>query len=558
MIKSKSQISILMLVLVLILSILNFQYSYANSKGVSKDYYIIINCNTNKLGYFKDGKLVKEFRVATGKKSTPTPKGKFRIVNKIKNRPYYSGGIPGGSPKNPLGDRWLGLQVGYTYGTTYGIHGNNNESSIGKYVSGGCIRMYNSDVRWLFDQVPTGTTVIIYNSTDSYIQAAKKYGINLEDNKELNAKQKEVKSKYKSFYIYGPINNVTIDLTNKDSIISEFEQAENILRIYSNDNIATDRQLFLNAWNSLSNEEKKHLEMQKIWNEYEKIIQIVEASKACNKFYEDVKLDSKNLIYNYEKSKKLNSLSNMSLGARGKAKSEYYKAIKYGEQSSTSKRMEYIYNKYLDASSFLEVSSYLESRNVDKAIEKMNTIRDSDLKNIAKNAIDNYSDITNHWAEKNISNAMEKGWVSKNKIFRPNNSITRAEFVTIINNAFGYSKKSDVFFNDVSSNQWFYEQIRVALGSEYISGYEDNTFKPNSPITREEAASIMTSIKNNKDSNLDKLNTYKDANNVSNWAKSSVEGAIESGYMGKGSDLFNPKSNITRAETIVTIERVIQ
>ena len=49
---------------------------------------------------------------------------------------------------------------------------------------------------------------------------------------------------------------------------------------------------------------------------------------------------------------------------------------------------------------------------------------------------------------------------------------------------------------------------------------------------------------------------YLDANNISNWSKSSVEGAIESGYMGAGSKYFNPKSNITRAETIVTIERV--
>lgn len=72
---------------------------------------IIINTKTNKLGYFVNNKLVKTFPVATGKASTPTPTGKSKIVNKIKNRPYYSGGIPGGSPRNPLGDRWLGLHI---------------------------------------------------------------------------------------------------------------------------------------------------------------------------------------------------------------------------------------------------------------------------------------------------------------------------------------------------------------------------------------------------------------------------------------------------------------
>ena len=126
-------------------------------------------------------KLVKTFPVATGKASSPTPTGKSKIVNKIKNRPYYKGGIPGGSPKNPLGDRWLGLHIKGTYGTTYGIHGNNNASSIGKNVSAGCVRMHNSDIRWLFDQIPNYSDVIIKNSNQSFKQIAAEYGITLED-----------------------------------------------------------------------------------------------------------------------------------------------------------------------------------------------------------------------------------------------------------------------------------------------------------------------------------------------------------------------------------------
>ena len=147
---------------------------------------IIINTKTNKLGYYVNNKLVKTYPVATGKSSTPTPTGKSKIVNKIKNRPYYSGGIPGGSPKNPLGDRWLGLHIKGTYGTTYAIHGNNNASSIGKHVSGGCIRMHNSDIRWLFDQIPNYSDVIIKNSNQSFKQIAAEYGITLEDDTSNN------------------------------------------------------------------------------------------------------------------------------------------------------------------------------------------------------------------------------------------------------------------------------------------------------------------------------------------------------------------------------------
>lgn len=56
---------------------------------------IIINKSTNQLAYFENNKLSKVFKVATGKLPSYTPEGKFKIVNKITNRPYYTGNIPG-------------------------------------------------------------------------------------------------------------------------------------------------------------------------------------------------------------------------------------------------------------------------------------------------------------------------------------------------------------------------------------------------------------------------------------------------------------------------------
>lgn len=126
---------------------------------------IVINKKTNELGYFKDGELIRTFDVATGRKPSYTPEGTFEIVNKIKNRPYYTDNIPGGDPRNPLGDRWLGLDARDTPGTTYAIHGNNDPDSIGTYASAGCIRMYNDDVHWLYDEVKVGTKVTIATSS---------------------------------------------------------------------------------------------------------------------------------------------------------------------------------------------------------------------------------------------------------------------------------------------------------------------------------------------------------------------------------------------------------
>jgi len=145
------------------------------SGDAASDALIVVNKSTNELAYFKDGDLVRVFPVATGKTEDLTPEGTFPIVNKIKNRPYYKEKIPGGDPANPLGKRWLGLHVGDTIGTTYAIHGNNNEESIGKYVSAGCIRMHNEDIEWLYDELQVGTKVVITSSELAFEELAVKH-----------------------------------------------------------------------------------------------------------------------------------------------------------------------------------------------------------------------------------------------------------------------------------------------------------------------------------------------------------------------------------------------
>ncbi len=64
--------------------------------------------------------------------------------------------IPGGSPRNPMGAAVLGLDRG-----NYAIHGTNNPSSVGKFVSHGCIRMHNADIVDLYRRVRLGTDVYV-------------------------------------------------------------------------------------------------------------------------------------------------------------------------------------------------------------------------------------------------------------------------------------------------------------------------------------------------------------------------------------------------------------
>lgn len=156
----------------------NTNVSTANGTVVTN--LIIINSRKNTLRYYYKGELSRSYSCATGTSSTPTPTGKFSVYNKIVNRPYYKENIPGGAPNNPLGKRWIGLDCYGTKGTTYAIHGTNNEGSIGTNASHGCIRMHNADIESFYNIVPVGTTVIIQNTTKSDKEIAAGYSIYIE------------------------------------------------------------------------------------------------------------------------------------------------------------------------------------------------------------------------------------------------------------------------------------------------------------------------------------------------------------------------------------------
>lgn len=517
---------------------------YANDSlsRSSKGEYLIINSKSNKLGYFKDGKLVKQFPVATGKPSTPTPTGKFKIVNKIKNRPYYSGGIPGGSPNNPLGDRWIGLQVGATYGTTYAVHGNNNESSIGKHISGGCIRMHNKDVRWLYDQIGVGGYAIIDYSDRSFIQIAAKYGVVLEDSDSISQNVKNVQEAYKSFTNY----KNKINLTNTNSMITSSLDATNIL---------ASKVSYMQAYNKLSTTEKNRADIQKIHGEFNKIVSIVEFAEASLRFYENITANAEYIKLDIDWIGRLNTHNSDELGTRGKALNEYNEAVLYGENKDNSKRMQYLDRVYTDSVLYLLTCEYVNNKEVVLAKETVNRIEDSNLKSIANAYINELSDIVGHWAEQDIAQAMKEGWVDNTNKFRPSDSITRAEFIKIVNRAFGFTEKAEISFGDVSFGQWYYDEVCIAVKAGYIDGDDLNNFNPNHNITRQEVAKIITKITNSVDENIDKVLSYKDANQVSDWALPYVEGAIERGYMGNGGTEFRPKDSITRAESVVTLRR---
>ena len=531
---------ILAISMVLCINFINVN-AQERSNQLSKGQYLIINSKKNKLGYFKDGVLVKEFSVATGKSSTPTPQGKFKIVNKIKNRPYYSGGIPGGSPNNPLGDRWLGLHVGVTYGTTYAIHGNNNASSIGKHVSGGCIRMHNSEIRWLFEQINVGAYAIVDYSDKTFVQIADKYGIILDNSSSESQNIKNLKNAYKEFSSYNGI-----DLLNKNSIITNINDVESILASKYN---------YINAYNKLNSSEKNNIEVKEMNTNFNRIIELVEFAQASIRFYNNISINADYIAQDIDWTRRLNTHDSDELGTRGKALKEYNDIVVF-ENKDNSARIKYLDKIYTESVLFLNVIENIYNGDINNAKSMANLITDSRLNSVANIEIRKQSDIIDHWAESNIKQAMENGWIDTTNTFRPNDSITRAEFIKIVNRRFNFTEVEDITFTDVDKDAWYYEEVQKAVKVGYIKGNGDNTFEPNNPITREEVAVIITSIMNNKEENLEKIFWYKDYDMISFWATSSLEGAVSNGYMGVLDTHLRPKDNITRAESVVILQRV--
>ena len=73
----------------------------------------------------------------------------------------------------------------------------------------------------------------------------------------------------------------------------------------------------------------------------------------------------------------------------------------------------------------------------------------------------------------------------------PNRSITRAEFITMINRAFGYSGSVTHPFTDVSTADWYSEDIGIAYNVGYFQGTSEKTAAPNEPLTREQAVVLL-------------------------------------------------------------------
>lgn len=170
-----------------------------------------------------------------------------------------------------------------------------------------------------------------------------------------------------------------------------------------------------------------------------------------------------------------------------------------------------------------------------------------------------FTDIENHWAEKTVSNMQNFKIITGygDDTFRPDESMTRAEFITVINRMLDLQEESSNYIPDIKRSDWYYSEIRKAIKVGIIEGDLDGATHPEEKITREEAIVILSrAFKLKKTSTNPK--GYSDLNDISSWAKVEVYSAINEGYMnGYEDNSLKPQNPITRAEALTLINRII-
>ncbi|MCQ6561398.1 S-layer homology domain-containing protein [Paenibacillus mendelii] len=165
------------------------------------------------------------------------------------------------------------------------------------------------------------------------------------------------------------------------------------------------------------------------------------------------------------------------------------------------------------------------------------------------------SDIKGHWAENQINSWLEQGFVKgfEDGTFKPNKTISRAEFVALVNRSFGFTEKTEVTFTDMKESNWSYSEVQIAVKAGYITGYTNNTFGPNDEITREQIAAIVTKLLNLKASSS-YTSSFKDEATIAAWSKPAVAAVAENKIMSGYNQAFNPTHSATRAEALVVLD----
>ncbi|WP_196427117.1 LamG-like jellyroll fold domain-containing protein [Paenibacillus woosongensis] len=187
------------------------------------------------------------------------------------------------------------------------------------------------------------------------------------------------------------------------------------------------------------------------------------------------------------------------------------------------------------------------------------------------NAVSNVSDVSNttditdtdikgHWAEKPFADWVQKGLIHGygDGSFKPNQAITRAEFVTLVNKVFNFSPMNEISFKDMHAEDAYYSEIKKAITAGYLSGYEDGTVRPGAVITRQEAAVVLAKVFALQPSGSSGTAVQlQDGEELPSWSAPAVAALLIGGYAsGYPDHTFRGGNPVTRAEALVLLGKL--
>lgn len=164
------------------------------------------------------------------------------------------------------------------------------------------------------------------------------------------------------------------------------------------------------------------------------------------------------------------------------------------------------------------------------------------------------SDMENHWSRSYVEELIKKGIIAgyTDNTFRPESYVTRAEFIKLALLATGGKTSAENRFADVSSNDWFAPYVNGAAESGICEGF-DGKINPYDNITREDAAVII--YRTLKISTNAAGVQFSDSGNIADYASEAVAFLSENGIITGSDSLFNPKNSTKRGEAAALISR---
>lgn len=167
-------------------------------------------------------------------------------------------------------------------------------------------------------------------------------------------------------------------------------------------------------------------------------------------------------------------------------------------------------------------------------------------------------DLTGHWGKPYIEylSELEVMRPSSDGSYKPDQKVTRAEFMRYINRAFHYTEKADISeYTDVSQYDangnaiWYYEPVQIAVKQGYINGVSGGKMDPLGNVTREQAATILSRLHKTEPTASTSRVAFTDNSAIGNWSLAYIAEAIDNGYiLGYSDGSFKPQGTITRAE----------